>query len=133
MYYVAGVIPSELCGMPALELDVSDTDIQCYSGCLTSSSVFVTGASDDCHNGSIMQRFLIVLGIGFGLVLTSTVVHRHWTYLNMSGGNKICIDICQYIGYCFSCVSFGYDNEGDVSDVKTRYAYMLIRLLLMYI
>jgi len=126
MYYVAGVIPSELCGMPGLELDVSDTDIQCYSGCLTSSSVFVTGASDDCHNGSIMQRFLIVLGIGFGLVLTSTVVHRHWTYMNMSGGSMISMNICQYIGCCLSCIGLGYGNTGDVSAVNnTRYTYML--------
>ena len=81
-----------------------------------------------------MQRFLIVVGIGFGLVLMSTVVHRHGTYMNMSGGNKICVDICQYIGCCFSCVSFGYSNEGDVSTVKTRYAYMLMfETLLMFI
>ena len=45
LYRVDGVIPSELCGVPGLELDVSDTDIQCYSCCLTSSKVLLMVAT----------------------------------------------------------------------------------------
>ena len=112
--------------MPGLELDVTDTNIQCYSGCLTSSNVVVTGASDDCHDGSIMQRFLIVLGIGFGVVLLSTIVYRHRSSLNVASGNRICTDMWRYICCCVdSHDRHDGDNGGgtSVSDdtITTRY------------
>lgn len=70
---VDGVIPSELCDTTSLSLDVSNTGISCYSGCLTSSRILITGASDNCHDGSVMFNFLIVVGVGVLVVLISTI------------------------------------------------------------
>ena len=55
-----GSIPSELCGSTGISVDVSNTDINCYGGCLTSASVTIQGATNECHDGSIMERFLIL-------------------------------------------------------------------------
>ena len=70
---IGGFIPSELCSSTGISISVADTDIRCYSGCLTSSKVVIAGATDECHNGSIMERFLLisgtllVLGVGCGV------------------------------------------------------------------
>lgn len=45
-----------------MSLDVSDTAIKCYSGCLTSSAVYIEGASPNCHNGTITRDFLLIVG-----------------------------------------------------------------------
>jgi len=72
---VAGSIPASFCGSDGITIDVSSTDIVCYSGCLTSAAVLVTGASGQCHDGSIMREFVTVLcavlltGIGFTCAL----------------------------------------------------------------
>ena len=59
---VSGNIPSELCGASrGLSINVSSTGINCYSGCLTSSQVVVTGASSECTTGRVTMRFLITL------------------------------------------------------------------------
>ena len=70
-----------------MNLDVSNTAIECYSGCLTSSSLEITGASNTCHNGSIMTRFMIVVGVILGLVLVSAVGYRR-VYLGCTGGGS---------------------------------------------
>ncbi len=58
-----GSIPSGFCNSGGIKIDVSNTGINCYSGCLTSSDVFIVGASPQCHDGSIMERFGIIVGI----------------------------------------------------------------------
>jgi hypothetical protein len=44
-----GYILSAFCSSDSLVVDVTDTDIFCYSGCLTSSKVQIVGASSNCH------------------------------------------------------------------------------------
>lgn len=61
-------------------MDVSDTYIGCYSGCLTSSEIMIVGASNTCHSGDIFRNFLTVLGIAISLVLLSTIILRLFSY-----------------------------------------------------
>ena len=122
--------------MPGLELDVTDTKIQCYSGCLTSSNVVVTGASDDCHDGSIMQRFLIVLGVGLVIVLSSTVIYRYLAALNSnnsnnpdhsgtkSSGSHMCGDLVRYIGCCFDFDDYKDKDKSHIDTTRYTHTYI---------
>jgi len=74
--FVAGTIPSEFCSSNGASIDVSDTGIECYSGCLTSAAVLVYGASSDCHDGSILLEFLVIAGAVVGLVALFSVAYR---------------------------------------------------------
>jgi hypothetical protein len=74
--FVAGVIPSEFCASSGASIDVQDTNIRCYSGCLTSSAVLVTGASPNCHDGSIMHEFLVVVGVVLFLSIIFSLAYR---------------------------------------------------------
>ena len=56
---------------------MTDTNIHCYSGCLTSSKVIITGASDVCPDGSIMRRFIIVVGVFVLLLLVASVAYHY--------------------------------------------------------
>ena len=68
MYYVGGTIPSELCGrITPLSIDVAETKIKCYSGCLTSSNIIITGANNDCHDGNISNGSGSVFVNGLGV------------------------------------------------------------------
>ena len=69
-----GIIPSELCSSTGITVDVSDTSIACYSGCLTSSPVYVVGASNDCHDGSIFETFLAVTGFFLVVIFMGSLV-----------------------------------------------------------
>ena len=75
--YVAGTIPSELCNTISLYLDVADTNIHCYSGCLTSARIIVAGASNVCPNGSIMELFVIAIAVCFLLSLTAALWYKY--------------------------------------------------------
>jgi len=73
---IGGTIPSEMCSSTSMNLDVSVTDIQCYSGCLTSSSILITGASSDCHDGSVTKFFLSVVFICLSVSVIATILFR---------------------------------------------------------
>jgi hypothetical protein len=60
-----------------MSIDVEGTAISCYSGCLTSSSVLVYGASPQCHDGSIMEQFLLTLGCVMVAVLLASVAFQY--------------------------------------------------------
>jgi len=75
---VAGVIPADFCNTEGVSLDVSGTAIACYSGCLTSAAVLVTGASPECHDGTILRDFLIVVGcVSVSVLLASAAYYQH--------------------------------------------------------
>jgi len=76
LWKIAGAIPSEFCASTGTSIDVEGTDIKCYSGCLTSSAVLVTGASPDCHNGSILREFLIFGAVAVSLILMFSLAYR---------------------------------------------------------
>ena len=76
LVHAAGAIPSELCFNTRVSIDVSDSSIHCYSGCLTSSPVQIIGASDDCHDGSQMRRFICACGVFCAATLLCTCAHR---------------------------------------------------------
>ena len=61
-----------------MSLDVSNTNVECYSGCLTSSQLVISGVPDAyyCHDGSIMMRFSLLLSAVLFLSITLTIVHK---------------------------------------------------------
>ena len=65
---VAGSIPSSFCNNSGISIDVDGSGIGCYSGCLTSAHVLITGASSDCHNNSQLRLFIVCISIGLGIV-----------------------------------------------------------------
>ena len=80
-----GTIPSELCAISTLSIDVSDTDIDCYSGCLTSASVTIQGASSDCHDGSVTRDFLILVIPILVVAAIGAIVYRYRSKFDPSG------------------------------------------------
>jgi len=74
--YLGGAIPLEFCASNGTNIDVSGTHIQCYEGCLTSAAILVTGATADCHDGSIMRYFIIACAVVFSLILIFSFLFR---------------------------------------------------------
>ena len=72
---VVGTIPTELCDITGFSLDVSDTSIHCYTGCLTSSAISVIGSDAACP-GDALSHFLIVVGILVGLIILGNILLR---------------------------------------------------------
>lgn len=68
---LTGTIPKELCSSrPPMYMDVTDTQIQCYSGCL--STLMIVSDFGLCTNdGEITARFLAIL---VPLLITSAVI-----------------------------------------------------------
>ena len=61
-------------------VEVGNTDINCYGGCLTSAKVIVYGATSSayCHDGSIMEHFTIFVSI-LGLVaIVATIYYKYY-------------------------------------------------------
>ena len=61
-----------------MSIDVSGTSIACYSGCLTSAAVLVTGASPECHDGTILRNFLVFMTVVVAIAVIATLLlHEH--------------------------------------------------------
>jgi len=75
---IRGSIPSEFCSSLGVSIDVRGTAIGCYSGCLTSSHVVLMGASPECHDGSIIEQFIIISGVCFGIAVVCTAMYRSY-------------------------------------------------------
>ena len=75
MVNIAGAIPQELCSSTGLSLNVDNTGIQCYSGCLTSAKIIIHGASATCPNGSILRDFLVIVGVLVGLSMCAALCY----------------------------------------------------------
>ena len=74
-----GVIPSELCSSTGIYVDVTDTEIYCYDGCLITSDVYIEGATNDCHDGWITERFAIAVSCAILLgIIAWPVYNSHW-------------------------------------------------------
>ena len=74
---ITGSIPAEFCSTTGMSINVTDTALRCYGGCLTSSEIIIYGASDHCHDGSIMKAFYILVGVLFSIIAVGTVFsHR---------------------------------------------------------
>lgn len=79
---IDGTIPVEFCAtIRGISIDVTGTNIECYSGCLTSSAVVIIGASSQCHNGDITLRFLVLCGFCCVVLVLFTLVYR-WNTRN---------------------------------------------------
>ena len=79
-----GSIPSELCDTTGLSIEVVDTGIHCYSGCLTSAKIVITGATNQCHDGNIMERFLLFMSVVLAVGLISTAYQCfNWDFPSM--------------------------------------------------
>ena len=78
-----GAIPSGFCTFTAFSIDVVDTDIHCYTGCLTSASVAISPQLDICHDGSIMREFLTVVcaSLLVAVVFSAVYYGRQWVSL----------------------------------------------------
>lgn len=81
-----GAIPAAFCDVDGISIDVTDTGIHCYEGCLTAAEIFISGAESECHNGHIMRAFYIVTGVVVGIAITVTIAfaYRHTVTLNIS-------------------------------------------------
>ena len=110
--YVDGIIPTELCSSTSISIDVSDTGIDCYSGCLTSSEVLVVGASNQCHDGSIMREFLIA-------VIAMFLIFMSFTFASKYISNWMVLCVC-------TCTSAG------VSEDQNRYVPDTLNLIFLY-
>jgi len=76
-------------------IDVVDTNIHCLSGCLKVSDVFVMGIDPNCHDGSIMRRFLTIAGIVLlVLLLASLCMHQ-------LGSNKALVNAAKKVNGAF--------------------------------
>ena len=78
--HIRGVIPSELCSLKA-SVNVENTEIDCYSGCLTSSSVVVQGASSYCSSDYELRRFIIIVSFVGIIGVVATVWYFQYNYL----------------------------------------------------
>lgn len=102
---VTGTIPSELCTVSSFSVDVSNSGIDCYSGCLTSSQVLIFGATEDCHNGTIMLHFLFLSSIALFVVVMSTCLYNGYSSLPGSWMNNMYVYLSK-VSTC-SCLGFG--------------------------
>ena len=75
--FIGGTIPSGLCSTTGFNINVTNTNIHCYSGCLTSAKVIIEGATHICPDGSIMERFVIVVGVCVTMSLLATVWYKY--------------------------------------------------------
>ena len=74
---IGGTIPSELCSTTGFNINVTNTNIHCYSGCLTSAKVIIEGATHICPDGSIMERFGISVGICCVVCIMATMWYKY--------------------------------------------------------
>ena len=105
LMHVAGTIPSELCNTISLYLDVADTNIHCYSGCLTSARIIIVGASNICPNGSIMELFVIAIAVCCFLSLTAALWYKYFRKSNVISScfPSINLRLCNgYVCFVFS-------------------------------
>jgi len=69
--------PSGFCNSSGVSIDVSETGIQCYSGCLTSTNVLVTGTVDissgSCRDGKNLRNFLLIVSFRIVLAVACTL------------------------------------------------------------
>ena len=61
-----------------MSIDVTGTQIDCYRGCLTSAKIIINGASNYCHDGSIMLRFIIITSSICISALIATVYYKYY-------------------------------------------------------
>jgi hypothetical protein len=87
--FVDGQIPSEFCSSGGISIDVTGSNIHCYSGCLTSSEVLVTGADEHCHDNKTLLAFVLIVCVGFVVMLAFTGM-----YLWDSGTASVTVDLC---------------------------------------
>jgi hypothetical protein len=73
---VVGPIPSSFCNSSGISIDVSGTGIVCYSGCLTSAHVLITGASGECQNNLALRIFIACICVFAVLVLVLSYGYR---------------------------------------------------------
>ena len=74
---IAGTIPSQLCSSTGLSMNVYNTQITCYAGCLTSANIIIHGASAVCPDGSILRLFLIIVGTCTFIGIMSTILYTY--------------------------------------------------------
>ena len=110
MYIISnagGTIPSQLCNhsLVALSIDVSNTNIHCYSGCLTSANITIHGASSFCPNGSIMKQFIIISISCLFILLLGTISYKNNNSMTNNGCSTYCV-------YCNEIISkYVYDTR----------------------
>ena len=98
--YIVGSIPSGLCNTLGMSLDVSSTNIDCYSGCLTSSLIVITGISDVCPDGSILRRFIIIVCCMMIFVIASTCTFTNRIGVGVRLHNN---NMSSFYTSCYNC------------------------------
>ena len=77
-----GSIPSSLCELTLLSLNVENNNIDCYDGCLTTAHMSVTGATSICPDNNKIYLFLTISScfIMVGIICTMYYSSYHSTY-----------------------------------------------------
>ena len=101
-----------------MSIDVSNTGIGCYSGCLTSSQIIINGADTICPDGSQVERFLLYLICGFVVSILCTIYHQYIHKLVvqikniMDGKNKnYTVIIISFVKFWLVTIAVLYINE----------------------
>ena len=104
--------------MNGVVIDVSDTNIKCYTGCLTSSSILITGAFPACHNGSVLRTFIIIVCIFLILILISSIIYKY----AHSCCHSCVIILISPIANCFGWISIFVTSTNSTSsaDVSSQ-------------
>ena len=76
---IDGTIPSTLCYSDGLFVNVENTNIHCYTGCLESVSVIVQGASSSCHNGSVTAQLIYICTSVLSIMCIATAYYWYST------------------------------------------------------
>lgn len=84
---IGGVIPSDFCATEGVSIDVTGSNIACYSGCLTSAAVLVQGASPECHNGTVLRDFLVFVAIIISIVAIISLFYQQHRGQVMKGAD----------------------------------------------
>jgi len=93
---IVGSIPSEFCSSEGISIDVSGSAINCYSGCLTSEHVLVTGASPEYHDGSEIVRFLVISGVVIVIAILCTLLHRSYDWWAPAVLSRLNSGVCEF-------------------------------------
>jgi len=133
---IDGSIPSEFCSSAGIDIDVYRTGISCYSGCLTSSFVLVTGASPECHNGSIMEHFILVSSVCAAVAVGFTFlrhVYSIWAPVTRTCENcvaAVVTAVSDFVALFVAWVVSIYKGKSEPNDQQSSKSNLLFWITL---
>ena len=129
---VGGSIPSTLCKLVNLSVNVEGNDIDCYDGCLTSAQISILGATSICPDNNKLYLFITIVTIFtfVGIIsavyysrtrLSHVIVYKYNHYTAMISFTKLILVIFLVLwidDYWFYCTSHGDDVIETCTSVE---------------